>query len=43
VSCGTQVWVKLLNDHDAPLINEGDSTNLSWPLDRATAFQELVS
>jgi putative spermidine/putrescine transport system ATP-binding protein len=43
LSCGTQVWVKLLNDHDAPLINEGDSTNLSWPLDRATAFQELVS
>jgi putative spermidine/putrescine transport system ATP-binding protein len=43
LSCGTQVWVKLLNDHDAPVINEGDSTHLSWPLDRATAFQESVS
>jgi putative spermidine/putrescine transport system ATP-binding protein len=43
LSCDTQVWVKLLNDHDAPVINEGDSTHLSWPLDRATAFQESVN
>jgi putative spermidine/putrescine transport system ATP-binding protein len=43
LGCGTEVWVKLLNDHDAPVIKKGDSTHLSWPLDRATAFQESLT
>jgi putative spermidine/putrescine transport system ATP-binding protein len=43
LGCGTEVWVKLLNDHDAPVIKKGDSTHLSWPLERATAFQESLT
>ena len=38
LGCGTEVWVKLLNDHEAPKLEKGTPTQLSWSIDRGIAF-----
>jgi len=41
LACGTEVWVKLLNDHDAPKIKKGDVVSLSFAENRAVAFDVI--
>ncbi len=38
LTCGTEVWVKSLNDHDAPHFDKGEEVQLSWALHRGIAF-----
>jgi putative spermidine/putrescine transport system ATP-binding protein len=39
---GTEIMVKVLNDHESPKITAGDETHLSWSADRGLALDRPV-
>ncbi len=42
LNCGTEIMVKVLNDHESPKISPGDEAHLSWSVDRGLALDNPV-